>query len=300
MSNEVEELEKAISAKNEDEVTKITLNHTNAQRVKLREDYQAKYSRDLIKDFESKFSGEFKDCLMGLYKSPAEFDADLLYYAMKGAGSDKEVMTEVVCFRSPEEFEAIKAKFQEKYGKDLISEIKDECSGDYRKIILALLDNKRVPNSNPDLENCTKIAKELYDAGEGKIGTNEEVFIKYFTTLSPEELLLVCKEYHKNHKRNMLDSIEEEFSSHTRDLLKIVLYSLYSPSEFYARNIQMSVAGMGTADNKLIRSIIARSEKDIAKIKKYYKKIYNKDMIEDVKADVSGSYGNILYGLMQK
>ena len=298
--SEVEELEKAITSKNDDEITKITLNHTNAQRVKLREDYQAKYSRDLIKDFESKFSGEFKDCLMGLYKSPAEFDADLLYYAMKGAGSDKEVMTEVVCFRSPEEFEAIKAKFQEKYGKDLISEIKDECSGDYRKIILALLDNKRVPNSNPDLENCTKIAKELYDAGEGKIGTNEEVFIKYFTTLSPEELLLVCKEYHKNHKRNMLDSIEEEFSSHTRDLLKIVLYSLYSPSEFYARNIQMSVAGMGTADNKLIRSIIARSEKDMAKIKKYYKKIYDKDMIEDVNNDTSGSYKNILDGLMQK
>ena len=300
MSNEVEELEKAISSKNEDEITKFTLNHTNAQRVKLREDYQAKYSRDLIKDFESNFKSEFKDCLVGLYKSPAEFDADLLYNAMKGAGSDKEVMTEVVCFRSPEEFEAIKAKFQEKYGKDLISEIKDECSGDYRKIILALLDNKRVPNSNPDLENCTKIAKELYDAGEGKIGTNEEVFIKYFTTLSPEELLLVCKEYHKNHKRNMLDSIEEEFSSHTKDLLKIVLYSLYSPSEFYARNIQMSVAGLGTADNKLIRSIIARSEKDMAKIKKYYKKIYNKDMIEDVKADVSGSYGNILNGLLQK
>ena len=298
--SEVEELEKAITSKNDDEITKITLNHTNAQRVKLREDYQAKYSRDLIKDLEDKFSGEFRDCLVGLYKSPAEFDADLLYKAMKGAGSDKEVMTEVVCFRSPEEFESIKAKFQEKYGKDLISEIKDECSGDYRKIILALLDNKRVPNSNPDLENCTKIAKELYDAGEGKIGTNEEVFIKYFTTLSPEELLLVCKEYHKNHKRNMLDSIEEEFSSHTKDLLKIVLYSLYSPSEFYARTIQMSIAGVGTADNKLIRSIIARSEKDMAKIKKYYKKIYNKDMIEDVKADVSGSYGNILYGLLQK
>ena len=300
MSDEVEELEKAISSKNEDEITKFTLNHTNAQRVKLREDYQAKYSRDLLKDFESKFSGEFRDCLLGLYKSPAEFDADLLYNAMKGIGSDKEVMTEVVCFRTPEEFEAIKAKFQEKYGKDLIAEIKDECSGDYRKIILALLDNKRVPNSNPDLENCTKIAKELYDAGEGKIGTNEEVFIKYFTTLSPEELLLVCKEYHKNHKRNMLDSIDEEFSSHTKDLLKIVLYSLYSPSEFYARTIQMSVAGLGTADNKLIRSIIARSEKDMAKIKKYYKKIYNKDMIEDVDGDVSGSYKNILDGLMQK
>ena len=300
MSSEVEELEKAVSAKDEDAITKFSLNHTNAQRVKLREDYKAKYGRDLIKDLEDKFGSDFKTVLVGLYKSPAEFDADLLYVAMKGVGSDKEVMTEVACFRSPQEFEEIKAKFQEKYGKDLISEIKSECSGDYQKIILALLDNKRVQNSSPDLDNCTKIAKELYDAGEGKIGTNEEVFIKYFTTLSPEELLLVCKEYHKNHKKNMLDSIEEEFTSHTKDLLKIILYSLYSPSEFYARNIHISIEGLGTSDNKLIRSIIARSEIDMPKIKKYYKKIYNKDMIEDVNGDVSGSYKNILNGLMEK
>ena len=45
-----------------------------------------------------------------------------------------------------------------------------------------LLEGNRGTNSSPDLENCIKIAKELYDAGEGKLGTNEEVFIKYFTT----------------------------------------------------------------------------------------------------------------------
>ena len=67
-------------------------------------------------------------------------------------------------------------------------------------------------------------AQQLYKAGEGKIGTNEEIFIKYFTSLSKEELLLVCKEYHRQYKRIMLDAIEEEFSSNVKDLLKIILY----------------------------------------------------------------------------
>lgn len=300
MSDEVEQLEKVVSGKDESGFVDFTLNHSNDQRVKLREDYQSKYSRDLLKDIDSKFGGDFKTVMTGLYESPAEFDADLLYKAMKGIGCDKEVITEVLCFRTPERINEIKAKFNEKYGKDLVAEIKDETSGDYRKIAVALLDGKRDSNSSPNLENCTNIAKEIYDAGEGKIGTNEDVFIKYFTTLSPEELLIVCKEYHKNHKKNMLDTIDNEFDSHVRDLLKIILYSLYAPTEFYARQINASVAGIGTADNKLIRSIIARADIDMKKIIKYYKKIFNKDMVEDIKSDISGNYQKVIVGLINK
>ena len=299
MSDEVEQLEKAISGKDEEAMITFTLNHSTDQRVKLREDYQTKYSKDLLKDFEDNFKGEFKDCLVALYKSQAEYDADLLYNAMKGIGSDKEVITEVLCFRH-DRIEDIKKKFQEKYGKELIPEVKSETSGEYQKTALLLFEGNRSTNSSPDLEYCTKIAKELYDAGEGEIGTNEEVFIKYFTSLSPEELMLTCKEYHKNYKKNMLDTIENEFDGHTRELLKIILYGLYSPSEFYAKQIHDSVDGLGTADNKLIRSIIARADVDMKKIKKYYKKIYSKDMIEQVNSDLSGSYKKIIEGLMNK
>ena len=300
MSDEVEQLEKIVSGKDESGFVDFTLNHSNDQRVKLREDYQSKYSRDLLKDIDSKFGGDFKTVMTELYQSPAEFDADLLYKAMKGIGCDKEVITEVLCFRTPDRMNEIKAKFQEKYKKDLVAEIKDETSGDYEKIALALLDAKRASNSSPDLESCKNIAKEIYGAGEGKIGTNEEIFIKYFTTLSPEELLLVCKEYHKTYKKNMLDTLDNEFDSHVRDLLKIILYSLYSPTEFYARQINGAVAGIGTADNKLIRSIIARADIDMKKISKYYKKIFNKEMADDVKGDTSGNYQKILLGLINK
>ena len=299
MSDELEQFEKAVMANDEKTLATITINHTNEERVKLRADYQAKFGRDLLKDFESKLSSDFQTCMIGLYKPPDEYDADLLYIAMKGLGSDKEVITEVLSFRTPDQIEKIKAKFQEKYGKDLVAEIKSETSGDYQKIAMALLDGNRGSNSSPDLQNCINIAKEIYDAGEGKIGTNEDVFIKYFTTLSKEELLLVCKEYHKNHKKNMMDTIDNEFSSHVQTLLKVILYSLYSPSEYFARQIHASIVGAGTSDKKLIRCLISRSGVDMKKIKKLYKRIYNEDMVAAIKGDVSGAYQEVLVGIMK-
>lgn len=299
MSEDVDKLEQALKAKDEKTLIDITLSHKNAERVKLREEYNTKFSSDLLKDFEKYLSSDFLKVMKAVYMSPAEYDAELFYLAMKGIGSDKATMTELLCFRTPERIEEIKQKFKEMYKKDLVEEVMDETSGDYKKIAKILLQGNRGTNKNPDLETCKKIAKEIYDAGEGKIGTNEEVFIKYFTELSPDELLLVCKEYEKNHKKHMLDTIEGEFSSHVKDLLKIILYGLFSPSEYYAKQIYDSIAGVGTSDKKLVRCVVSRSEVDMGRIKKYYKKLFNKDMIEDVKGDIKGSYFTLMEGLMK-
>ena len=300
MSDELEQLEKIINDKDEDALITFTLNHSKDQRVKIRADYQTKFNKDLLEDFKSNFKSDFLNVLTALYKDSVEYDADLLYLAMKGIGSNKEVITEVLCFRTPDKMNKVKAKFQEKYGKELVPEIKSETSGDYQKIVLALLEGNRGTNSSPDKDNCAKIAKEIYDAGEGKLGTNEEVFIRYFTTLSPEELLIVCKEYEKNHKKNMLDTLEGEFSGVEKDLLKIILYALYSPYEYFAKQIHSAIEGAGTEDDKLIRCIVSGAELDMKKIKKYYKKIFNKDMNEDVKGDLSGNYQKIIEVLIEQ
>ena len=300
MSDELEQLEKILNDKDEDALITFTLNHSKDQRVKIRADYQTKFNKDLLEDFKSNFKSDFLNVLTALYKDSVEYDADLLYLAMKGIGSNKEVITEVLCFRTPDKMNKVKAKFQEKYGKELVPEIRSETSGDYQKIVLALLEGNRGTNSSPDKDNCAKIAKEIYDAGEGKLGTNEEVFIRYFTTLSPEELLIVCKEYEKNHKKNMLDTLEGEFSGVEKDLLKIILYALYSPYEYFAKQIHSAIEGAGTEDDKLIRCIVSGAELDMKKIKKYYKKIFNKDMNEDVKGDLSGNYQKIIEGLIEQ
>ena len=300
MSDELDKLEAAVTGKDENYFIDLTLNKTNSERIKLRDDYKAKFGRDLLEDFEKNFKSDFLETLIGVFKSPAEYDADLLYKAMKGIGSDKDIITEVLCFRNPERINQIKEKFQEKYGKDLVAEIKSETSGDYQKIVLKLLEGDRTQDGKADVEKCSGIADELYKAGEGKIGTDESIFIKYFTSLSPNELLIVCKEYHKKYKKNMLDVIENEFNGNEKKLLTVMLYALFSPSEFFAKQIIESIKGIGTDDVKLIRSVITRYSIDMKKVKKYFKKMYNKELLDEVKDDVNGSYGRILEALINK
>lgn len=54
---------------------------------------------------------------------------------MKGIGSDKDAITEIICFRTFDRLNKVKEKFKEKYGKELVSELKGETSGDYQKLL---------------------------------------------------------------------------------------------------------------------------------------------------------------------
>ena len=54
---------------------------------------------------------------------------------------------------------------------------------------------------------------------------------------------------------------------------------------------------MGNYDNMLIRVLVTRDEIDMPQIKQYYKQLYGKDMLEDVKNDTSGDYKNLLIEL---
>ena len=132
----------------------------------------------------------------------------------------------------------------------------------------------------------------------GKIGTNEEIFVKYFTSLSPEELELVGKEYHKKYKKNIVHVIENEINGDLQKLFKSILYGILSPSEYFARQINGAVKGIGTNDTQLIRSIVSRMDIDMKMIKKYYKKLFGKNMAEDIKGDTSGNYQKLLLALI--
>ena len=71
-----DQLYKAVKNKDKEALTKITSQYPLTIRLKIRDKYKSSYGQDLIEDFESKLSSDFKDLMIGLYTSIYEYDAD--------------------------------------------------------------------------------------------------------------------------------------------------------------------------------------------------------------------------------
>ena len=56
--------------------------------------------KDLIKEIDGETSGNFQDTLKALLMAPAEYDAYQLKKAIKGLGTDEDVLIEILCTRS--------------------------------------------------------------------------------------------------------------------------------------------------------------------------------------------------------
>lgn len=56
--------------------------------------------------------------------------------------------------------------------------------------------------------------------------------------------------------------------------------------------------GVGTKDKDLIRILVTRSEIDLGSIRQEYKRMYNKDLADDLKSELSGDYEDIVLALV--
>ena len=299
MSNDAEVLRKAMEGWGTDEATliKVIANRTNSQRQAIKAQYKATYGRDLVEDLKKECSGKLEDAFVALFTDPVEYDADTLRDAMKGAGTNEDTLIEIITSRSPHQMQAVKACYQKKYSRDLEADVKSETSGTLQKILITLLQGKRSTNPNPNQAQCQAIAKEIFNAGEAKLGTDESVFNKYFGTLSPHELACVAQHYHKLTGHTILDAIDKEMHGDSKKAYRTIVYATLSPSEYFATRVNEAIKGIGTKDRLLMRVLITRDEVDMPTIKQYYKQLYGKDMVEAVKNDISGDYQKLMVEL---
>ncbi|XP_033645105.1 annexin A13-like [Asterias rubens] len=104
--------------------------------------YQEIAGCDIEESIRDECSGNLQDGYLAIVaraKSPAVFFADRMYDSMKGAGTDDERLIRCIVSRSEIDMRKIKIAFFIKYEVGLASFIKDDCSGDYGKLLLALV-----------------------------------------------------------------------------------------------------------------------------------------------------------------
>ena len=283
--------------KNDDKLIKLVTSRTNEERLKIKDEYNNLFNSDLIEDLKKSYSFHFEDVLVGLFHSPVEFDCYHIRKAVKGLGTNENTLIEILATRDSEHIEKMKSCYKEMFpGRDMIKDIKDDTSGSFWKVLSTLLESKR-DDEYMNKEKCKEDAKKLYDASQNK--TNQvEVFTEIFTKRAKYDLFEISKIYHQISKKSILEDIQNLFSGNTKNALEGIIYGILSPEEYFAKILYKSMKGLGTSDTTLIRVIISRNEIDMPRIKQYYKNLYHKDLVQDIKGDTSGNYQKILVELV--
>jgi len=277
-------------------IIEITAKRSNADRQEIKKYYKSAFGRDLEKDLDSELSNNFRKTILAMYKTPLDYDTSELYYAMKGMGTNEDTLIEIIGTRSNSQLEAIKKRFKELYNKDLEDEVKDETSGRLQKLLLSILacNRSELTKNEIDTDKLDKDVKDLYDAGENKVGTDESVFNKIYCMRSYAELQYINKQYLKHCGKDLIKVTESEFSGDERRLLKTIMHYAMDPADYFAKRIYKACKGLGTNDAVLIRCLVSRDEIDLKQIKEIYPKKYGMTLYEEIKDETSGDYKNIL------
>ncbi|XP_059480511.1 annexin B9-like isoform X2 [Neocloeon triangulifer] len=93
----------------------------------------------VIKD---EFTGSIETGLLAIVKCMTDcsnYFAERLHDSMSGAGTEDRDLIRVIVSRSECDLGDIKVAFQQKYGKSLESFIEGDCSGDYKRILIAMV-----------------------------------------------------------------------------------------------------------------------------------------------------------------
>lgn len=103
--------------------------------------YQTTYKRELREEIEKEFSSYMKDALTTILDgiiSPSEYFARRINKSVKGLGTNDRMLIRVLTSRKGIDMPQMRTLYQHIFGKDMVEDIKDDTSGDYQTIVMAL------------------------------------------------------------------------------------------------------------------------------------------------------------------
>ncbi|VDI02418.1 annexin A7/11 [Mytilus galloprovincialis] len=104
--------------------------------------YHKMAGKDIESSIKSEMSGNLEIGMLAIVRvvknRPAYF-AQKLYHSMKGLGTDDRTLIRIVVTRAEVDMVQIKQEFQRLYGKSLDTFIREDTSGDYKKVLMALV-----------------------------------------------------------------------------------------------------------------------------------------------------------------
>ncbi|XP_077589014.1 annexin A6 isoform X1 [Stigmatopora nigra] len=223
-------------------------------------------------------------------------DAESLFNAMKGMGSDKEAILDLITSRSNAQRQEVIAAYKCTFGKDLIDDLKYELTGKFERLIVSLM---RTPAYHD--------AKEVKDALKGA-GTNERSLIEIMVSRNNQQIHDMVQAYKEAYGRNMEEDVISDTSGHFKKMLVVLLQAARDESgvidgDLVEQDAQdLFAAGeeqWGTDEAKFIMILGNRSVTHLRMVFDAYEKIAEKSIEQSIKNELSGDFERLMLAVVQ-
>lgn len=176
----------------------------------IRQAYTRLHRRDLLKDIRSETGGDFEVGLVALVRGPLQNDVHLLNDAMAGMGTKENVLNDVLLGRSNADIMAIKSEYQRTFHRRLEDDVRADLSMKTERHFMVVLAAQRAEDSAPVIKaDVDRDVSDLYDATEGKVGTDEMKVCSILSTRNDNQIRAIAYEYEQKYARKLENVIRK-------------------------------------------------------------------------------------------
>lgn len=298
-SSDAELLKNALNSSHTSAIVSILTNRTYDQRLDIALQFKLKYGKNLEKELETHVgNNEVRDILVALVLPIPVFYARELYEALTGFGTNENVLIDILCTLSNNEIWSVSKTYELEFHRQLVDDVKGDTSGDFRDLLVSLLNVRRDEGRTVHKQHAVADAHKLYEAGVGRLGTDESVFYEILCSRNYNHLRGVFDEYKYLSGHEIEDAISKEFSGYAKKGLLALVATTRNLPEYFAKRLDDWMSGADKGSGQLKRIVVARSGVDLDDIKKEYVAVYHVRLQADIFAHTEGLYTDALLNLI--
>uniref|UniRef100_A0A8C6SY68 Annexin n=1 Tax=Neogobius melanostomus TaxID=47308 RepID=A0A8C6SY68_9GOBI len=294
-------IETAIKTKGVDEQTIIDIltKRTYSQRREIAFAYERRAKKDMVSALKGALSGSLETVILGLMKSPSQYDASEIRGSIKGLGTDEETLIEMLCSRSNSELVEIKKVYKELFKKELEKDVAGDTSGNFAKLLVALVKQteRAAASAIVDYDKIDQDARALYESGVKIKGTDVPTWISIMTERSVPHLQKVFDRYKSYSPYDMQESIRKEVKGDVQSSFLVLAQCIENKQLFFANRLHDAMKSKGAKEKLLTRIVVSRCEVDLRKVCNEYKAHFGQSLQQTISEHTKGDYQKALLSL---
>uniref|UniRef100_A0ABI7Y8M0 Annexin n=1 Tax=Felis catus TaxID=9685 RepID=A0ABI7Y8M0_FELCA len=241
-------------------------------------------------------------------------------------GTDEAQFIYILGNRSKQHLRLVFDEYLKTTGKPIEASIRGELSGDFEKLMLAVV---KCIRSTPEY-----FAERLFKAMKG-LGTRDNTLIRIMVSRSELDMLDIREIFRTKYEKSLYSMIKNDTSGeYKRALLKLcggdddaagqffpeaaqVAYQMWElsavarvelkgtvrPADNFnpdadAKALRKAMKGLGTDEDTIIDIITHRSNAQRQQIRQTFKSHFGRDLMADLKSEISGDLARLILGLM--